>query len=78
MFYKITEFCFSAPSPPPVTKSNNSSSLKITVETERQKSIDSLPSPLVNKHEKDDDFIPMTADKPSGLDLDDFLPVSIF
>jgi hypothetical protein len=31
-----------------------------------------------NKEEKEgDDFIPMTLDKPSGLDLEDFLPVSI-
>lgn len=35
-----------------------------------------MPS-LVRKEERDDDFIPMSMDKPSGLDLDDFLPVSV-
>lgn len=32
---------------------------------------------LVRKEERDDDFIPISTDKPSGLDLDDFLPVSV-
>lgn len=31
---------------------------------------------LVRKEERDDDFIPISMDRPSGLDLDDFLPVS--
>lgn len=32
---------------------------------------------IAGKEEKEgDDFIPMTSDKPSGLDLEDFLPVS--
>ncbi|XP_075214127.1 katanin p80 isoform X2 [Lycorma delicatula] len=60
---------------PPLPKSNNSG-LKISVEVDRPKSVanESLPPPRLCKEDKDDDIIPMTADKPTGLDLEDFLP----
>lgn len=44
--------------------------VKIYVPPERD-----TPS-LVRKEERDDDFVPISMDKPSGLDLEDFLPVS--
>lgn len=60
------------------TKSCNTNNMKNCVEPDRSPPVvtEPVPSPIVCKEDKDDDIIPMSADKPTGLDLDDFLPKS--
>lgn len=59
---------------------NNRSSLvqKLNISVQRERNVPNNINNSKNsvKEDKDDDFIPMTADRPTGLDLDDFLPMS--
>lgn len=63
----------------PLNSSRNERSVPKSIHIISNSPVDSYSSPKISPDESspDDDFVPVSIDRPVGLDLDDFLPVSI-